>query len=87
MISKNINILNNNNNKYFLNIIYSLGCYPLISKPTQYGNHLYSLIGNIYCNCTLKPINNGIIFSDLSDHLPIYVIYNGKDKIKKTKKI
>ena len=31
----NINILNNNNNnKYFLNSIYSLGSYPLISKPT-----------------------------------------------------
>ena len=84
----NINILNNNNNnKYFLNSIYSLGCYPLISKPTRYGNNLNSLIDNIYCNCKLKPINNGIIFSDISDHLPIYVIYTGKDNIKKNKNI
>ena len=34
----NINILNNNN-KYFLNSIYSLGCYPLIRKPTRHGNN------------------------------------------------
>ena len=77
----------NNNNKYFLNSIYSLGCYPLISKPTRYGNNLNSLIDNIYCNCKLKPINNGIIFSDISDYLPIYGIYTGKDQMKKNKNI
>ena len=34
----------------------------------------------------MKRINNWIIFSDISDHLPIYVIYTGKkNKIKKPK--
>ena len=34
-----------------------------------------SSIHNIYCNCNYKPIVNDIIISDVSDHLPIYVVY------------
>ena len=72
----NINILINNNKiKYFLDNIYSLGCYPLITKSTRYGIHINSSIDNIYCNCNYKPIVNDIIISDVSDHLPIYVVY------------
>ena len=71
----NINILINNNKiKYFLDNIYSLGFYPLITK-SRYEIHINSSIDNIYCNCNYKPIVNDIIISDVSDHHPIYVVY------------
>ena len=84
----NINILINNNKiKYFLNNIYSLGCYPLITKSTRYGIHINSSIDNIYCNCNYKPIVNDIIISDVSDHLPIYVVYECETTNYKKKQI
>ena len=84
----NINILINNNKiKYFLDNIYSLYCYPLITKSTRYGIHIYSSIDNIYCNCNYKPIVNDIIISDVSDHLPIYVVYECETTNYKKKQI
>ena len=46
----NILDVNNNNNKHFINTIYSMGCFPLVTRPTRYGNTINSLIDNIYCN-------------------------------------
>ena len=84
----NINILINNNKiKYLLDNIYSLGCYPLITKSTRYEIHIHSLIDNIYCNCNYKPIVNNIIISDVSDHLPIYVVYECETTNYKKKQI
>ena len=40
--------INNNYNKHFINTIYSIGCFPLVTKPTRYGNIINSLIYNIY---------------------------------------
>ena len=78
----NVNILDVNNNyyKHFINTIYSMGCFPLVTRPTRYGNTINLLIDNIYCNDNEKPISNGIIISDISDYLPIYVIYNNNNK-------
>ena len=43
-----------------------MGYFPLVTRPTRYGNSINSLIDNIYCNITYKPVSNGIIFSDIS---------------------
>ena len=61
-------------NKYFIDFIYSLGCMPMITRPTRYSNNLNSLIENIFCNVNCNPIRNNIIISD--DHLPICIIYD-----------
>ena len=72
----NINILINNNKiTYCLDNIYILGSYPLITKYIIYGIHINSSIDNIYCNFNYKPIVNDIIIIEVSDHLPIYVVY------------
>ena len=72
----NVDILtNNSSNNYFVDTIFSMGCYPLITKPTRYSNNKNSLIDNIYCNIDYTPSNNWIIFNDISDHLPIFVVY------------
>ena len=67
----NVNILDviNNYNTHFINTIYSMGCFSLVTRPTRYENTINSLIDNIYCNVNEKPISNGIIISDISDHL------------------
>ena len=46
---------------------------PLIAKPTRITQHTATLIDNIFTNNIekLESSTNGIIFSDLSDHLPI----------------
>jgi hypothetical protein len=46
---------------------------PLITKPTRITQHTATIIDNIFTNNIEKLENsiNGIIFSDISDHLPI----------------
>ena len=58
-------------------LLYS--CYPHISKPTRIDSVTISetLIDNIFSNVIHAQHLNGILYSDISDHLPIFVIcYN-----------
>ena len=48
----------------------------IINRPTRYSYNLNSLIGNIFCNVNCNPICNNIIKIDISDHLPICIIYD-----------
>ena len=47
--------------------------YPIITKPTRITEHTATLIDNIFTNNIEKLDSsvNGILFSDISDHLPI----------------
>ena len=45
-----------------------------------------TLIDNIYTNYNYVPISNGLLYNDISDHLPIFCIYklnNFKNSINK----
>lgn len=46
---------------------------PVINKPTRITYHTATLIDNIFTNNinNIKNSKNGVIFSDISDHLPI----------------
>ena len=57
----------------FINLIRIQSLIPLISKPTRITENSATLIDNI---CVKSPINctAGIIISDLSDHMPIFVL-------------
>ena len=70
-------LMDNLKNKYFIDVIYSMGCRPMITRPTRYSDTLNSLIDNIYSNINCNPICNNIIISDVNDNLPICIIYNG----------
>lgn len=82
----NINLLNTDTHALsaeFLNIMFSSGLMPVISKPTRITSSSATLIDNIFTNfsdsiCLL----NGLLLSDISDHLPIFCIssYIAKDK-------
>lgn len=56
----------------FISLMYSHGLYPLVTKPTRVTSRSYTCIDNIFTNIVDKPTTPGILFSDVSDHLPIF---------------
>jgi hypothetical protein len=71
----NIDIMNYNNENSaleFLNTLNALALLPLISKPTRITEETATLIDNIFIT-NPHNYNSGIIISDISDHLPIFV--------------
>ncbi len=74
----NINLLNEDVHGptgEFVNTITSFSFYPSITKPTRITNKSATLIDNILTNNYAKQIS-GIILTDISDHLPIFVSTN-----------
>ena len=57
----------------FLEQLLTSSYIPLILKPTRITQHTATLIDNIFTNDTevIDFTSNGIIFSDISDHLPV----------------
>ena len=73
----NINILNADSHtptNEFIDLMYSNGLYPLISKPTRITSHTDTLIDNIFTNDLDHSKFSGLLWSDISDHLPIFQI-------------
>jgi hypothetical protein len=65
----------------FIETLYSFSLFPLITKPTRITENSATLIDNIYFNdISLTNTFNGILFSAISDHLPIFSI-NYKSKV------
>ena len=61
-------------NAKFLEVLFSYGFLPMITKPTHITAHSTTLIDNIFTNNTTISSKNGLIVSDISDHLPIFSI-------------
>ena len=64
----------------FASVIFSNGYMPYITYPTRITSHSATLIDQI---CAKTPqnsfdINGGILFSDISDHLPCFITLNSK---------
>ena len=77
----NIDLLKSEENRHvndFLNQMFSSSFYPLISRPTRVTKSSATLIDNIYMyvNYIEENYKSGILFSDLSDHLPVFQITN-----------
>ena len=76
----NINLLNADNHlptSEFVDMMYSYGLLPLINKPTRVSNKgSCTLIDNIFCNefYNKSEFLNGIFYSDISDHFPVFSI-------------
>jgi len=75
----NINLLNSESHAdtgKFLDIMYSYSFIPLITKPTRVTHDSATIIDNIfsnditYCNTNTQ----GILYTDITDHFPIFVI-------------
>ena len=81
----NININNHNSHtstKLFIDTLYSLNLIATITKPTHITNQTNSIIDNIYTNFLSLPLFNGVLLTDISDHLPIFCIFKKNINIK-----
>ena len=59
----------------FLSEMNSVGFHPLISLPTRITSTSATLIDNIFTNDFCRPISSGLVFTSISDHLPIFAIF------------
>ena len=55
-----------------INLMFSNGMFPLISKRTRITSSTATLIDNIFTNNLEQCMSSGIPYTDLSDHLPIF---------------
>ena len=88
----NINLQRYNSSSVsnFLATIYSRSLYPTVTIPTQISKYSATVIDNILINNSHKL--SGIIYADISDHLPIFAILpisknkrnNAKQEVFKT---
>ena len=75
----NINLLNaetHNHTHEFMDLMYSYSLLPNITKPTRVTQKSATIIDNIFSNNLLQSdkIMTGIIYSDITDHFPIFHI-------------
>ena len=59
------------NIKYFYDSIYSLNLYPPITKPTRISST--NTHRSIFFTNFQDTLISGIVYSDISDHLPIFI--------------
>ena len=85
----NINLLNTDNHlltEDFIETMYSHSFCPLINKPTRINSNkaTVTVIDNIFTN-SYEHINlfNGILYTDITDHLPIFCICDEKCQSEK----
>ena len=77
----------------YLNVLYSTFFYPLIHKATRVKETTATLIDNILSNSLSNCLRSGVLYCDVSDHLPIFQFSNikttktGTNKDKITKRI
>ena len=66
-------LLTDNTCQEFFNTLASFGYLPTITKTTRFSENKLSLIDNIFTNNLDFVTRSGIIYSDSSDHFPIFV--------------
>ena len=76
----NIHLLKYEHNcgiRMFHDIMYSHRLYPLINKSTRITQFTATIIDNVFTyNITYETVD-GIITTDISDHLPVFPMCNG----------
>ena len=58
----------------FLDSLYASSFHPCIDKPTRITINSSTLIDNIFSNSCQNNLISGILYCDISDHLPIFTI-------------
>ena len=73
----NINLLNSDTHDQtsnFIDLLYSHSFFPLITKPTRVTESTSTLIDNIFINDISQTCTNGILYTDLTDHYPVFTL-------------
>lgn len=63
----------------FIDVMFSMNMYPLITKPTRITAHSATLIDNIFTNIIDESIISGLLFNDISDHLPVFMVHEANN--------
>ena len=74
----NLNLMNYHSHQLtseFLDIVYSNMFFLLITRPTRITSNTATLIDNIFTNNFDHFFCSGLLFTDISDHLPIFCIF------------
>ena len=85
----NIDLLkheDHNDSKKFLDLLYSVGLYPLINKPTIITISSETLIDNFFTNKLESKLKNGLLINDISDHFLVFTICHYKEKLTRCKR-
>ena len=75
----NVNLMNYQHHQLtgqFLDGMYSNMFFPLITRPSRITSHTATLIDNIFVNNFFERSRSGLIFTDISDHLPVFSIHS-----------
>ena len=79
----NIDLLkeqNHSQTKYFIDTMFSMGLYPLITKPSRIAGQSTTLIDNIFTNELQHKSTSGILLNDITDHFPVFMLYEYRVK-------
>ena len=68
--------------KELVNIMFSLSLHPLIVKPSRITKDAATLIDNIFTNVTDVKIVSGLLVTDVSDHLLVFVVLKMNKRFK-----
>lgn len=74
----NIDLLNPDKLKSsydFVDKMYSLSLYPIITKPSRITSHSATIIDNIFTNVVGNLTTSGLFICDISDHLPVFTLF------------
>lgn len=85
----NIDLLNPNKHNMtedFISTMYSLGFLPKITRPSRITSHSATLIDNIFSNDMDNNTVSGLLINDISDHLPVFTVYNSNYTSKEENK-
>uniref|UniRef100_A0A669C5X4 Reverse transcriptase domain-containing protein n=1 Tax=Oreochromis niloticus TaxID=8128 RepID=A0A669C5X4_ORENI len=85
----NIDLLNPNGHQKttdFISTMYSNCLFPVIIKPSRITIDTATLIDNIFTNKIDHEIVGGLLITDISDHLPVFAIFQNYFGIKTKKK-
>ena len=81
----NINLINYQNHHLtgqFLDGMYSNMFFPLVTRPLRITSHTATLIDNIFANNFFERSRSGLLFTDISDHLPVFSVHS--DNVNKS---
>lgn len=67
----------------FTEAMYNMGLYPVINKPSRITTHSASLIDNIFTNNIYNNLLSGLLMNDITDHLPVFVMFDCEGQTKR----
>ena len=74
----NLNLYNPSSNHVnnYLDIVFSSGLFPLISRATHFMGRNPTCIDHILCNDVLSVIMTGVLFYNVTHHMPVFTLFS-----------